>query len=349
MKQIWLDAAAGRHNPSSLHADGVSAARQLAGARERVASVLACRPDEIIFTSGGTESNNLAIFGLRPRHLVTTELEHASVLEPAKQFKTTFLSDTRDLTKSLRRQTDLVSVIYAHNEIGTINDIRAMAKIIRQHRQANRSKLKAHSYPYLHIDACQASRYLDLNVQKLGVDLMTLNGSKLGVPGVGLLYVRRGVPLQPLLLGGGQEAGRRAGTENVAGIAAFAEALEKAAKNRERESKRVAKLRDYFLKKILQLPGTSLNGPTENRLPNNVNISFAGLSGEQIVLELDAKGVSVSTGAACSVRDNSRVILDAVRFTLDPETSRSDLDYVLKVLKNILVKLNKVKHLNKII
>ncbi|MCC6290481.1 cysteine desulfurase [Candidatus Nomurabacteria bacterium] len=347
MKQIFLDAAAGPRNPSSLHASGVVAKIKLEKARDKVARVLFSQPDEIIFTSGGTEGNNLAIFGLRPRHLIVTELEHASVLEPAATLNATFLKDISSLKESLRRETDLVSIIYAHNETGVILPIREVAKSVRKFRQKN----KTHQ-PYLHIDACQAPRYLDLNVQKLGVDLMTLNGSKLGVPGVGCLFVRRGVSLSPVFLGGGQEKGLRSGTENVEGITRFARALELASKNRNRESKRVAKLRDYFISELLKLPGVKLNGPEgEWRLANNVNVSFDGLLGEQIALELDAKGVAVSTGSACSIsaRNNSHVIINSVRFSLATETRKKDLDYVLKVLPRILEKLERVRVLNKII
>ena len=346
MKQIYLDHAAGRQNPSSLHTEGVLASKKLAEARKKVAEILYCQPDEIIFTASGTESNNLAIFGLKPRHIITTELEHASVLEPAKKFNANFLANISDLKNSLRKQTELVSVIYAHNEIGVINDIREIAKIIRKFRQENKTR-----YPYLHIDACQAGNYLDLNVQKLGVDLMTLNGSKLGVAGVGCLFIRRGIKISPILLGGGQEGGIRSGTENVAGIIKFARALELAQKNREVNSKKVSKLRDYFISKLLKLKNVKLNGLLESRLPNNINISFSGLLGEQIVLELDARGVACSTGAACSIaeRNSSRDILDAVRFSLSPETKKSDLDYVLRVLSDILKRLNSVKKLNKII
>ena len=347
MKQIFLDVAAGTQNPSSLHAGGVLAKMKLEKARAKVARVLFSQPDEIIFTSGGTEGNNLAVFGLRPRHLVTTELEHASILEPAGTLNVTFLNDLSKLEKSLRYDTDLVSVIYAHNETGAIQPIREVAKTIRKFRQKNKTQR-----PYLHVDACQAPRYLDLNVQKLGVDLMTLNGSKLGVPGVGCLFVRRGISLKPILLGGGQEKGLRSGTQNVAGVIKFAKALELASKNRDEESKKVFKLRDYFISGLLKLPGAKLNGPGgEWRLANNVNISFDGLLGEQIVLELDAKGVAVSTGSACSipVRNDPRAIINSVRFSLAPETRKKDLDYVLRILPKILEKLYDVRDLNKII
>lgn len=360
IKRIFLDHAAGAPsadgNPSSLHQEGILAARKLDQARRKVAEILHAQPDEIIFTSGGTESNNLAIFGLKPRHLVTTNLEHASVLEPAKKFKTTFLSDISELKNNLKKQTDLVSVIYAHNEIGVINDIREVAKVIRKFRLANKSRA-----PYLHTDACQAAKYLDLNVQKLGVDLLTLNGSKIGVAGVGCLFVRRGIKILPVLLGGGQERGLRSGTENVAGIVRFARALEQAQKNREMNNQKVSKLRDYFITKLLKLSGVKLNGPRlrqgyggqaeEDRLANNVSVSFAGLLGEQIVLELDAKGIACSTGSACSLQTHDIIKTDssAVRFSLSLETKKSDLDYVLQVLPDILKKLNSVKKLNKII
>lgn len=347
IKRINLDAAAGASNPSSIHREGVLVSQKLAQARARVARVLDCQPDEVIFTGSGTEANNLAIFGSQPRHLITTESEHASVLEPAKRFRNTFLAQVTDsaLKKALENQTDLVSVIYAHNEIGTVHDTRAISKIIRKFRLANKTRT-----PYLHIDACQAARFLDLNVQRLGVDLLTLNGSKLGVPGVGCLFVRRGIRLQPIVLGGGQEQGLRSGTENVAGIVKFARELELANKNWEINNKKVSKLRDYFIKKILKLPGTKLNGPEPTsgaRLANNVNVSFSGLLGEQIVLELDARGVACSTGAACSLpgKNDERAIIDAVRFSLSLETKKSDLNYVLKVLPDILQKLNSVKNL----
>ncbi|MEK7650341.1 MAG: cysteine desulfurase family protein [Patescibacteria group bacterium] len=350
MKQIYLDSAAGQDNPSSLHQEGILAARKLDQARRKVAEILHAQPDEIIFTSGGTESNNLAIFGLKPRHLITTDLEHASVLEPAKKFNASFISNISELKNNLKKQTDLVSVIYAHNEIGVINNIREVAKVIRKFRLANKSRT-----PYLHTDACQAAKYLDLNVQKLGVDLLTLNGAKIGVAGVGCLFVRRGIKILPVLLGGGQERGLRSGTENVAGIIKFARALELAQKNREMNNQKVSKLRDYFIVKLLKLKNVKLNGPeiTENkkevRLANNVSVSFAGLLGEQIVLELDAKGIACSTGAACSLQTHDLIKTDssAVRFSLSPETKKSDLDYVLRVLPDILKKLNSVKKLNK--
>ncbi|MBI2099991.1 MAG: aminotransferase class V-fold PLP-dependent enzyme, partial [Candidatus Vogelbacteria bacterium] len=248
-KRVYLDAAAGRGNPSSIHAEGVLAAAKLAEARRKVAGVLACQPDEIIFTSGGTESNNLAVFGVGKGHRVFSSIEHSSILQT--DLRATFvpvdadgLVNLKDLKKALRPETVLVSIAYANNEIGTIQPIREIAKIIRHYRKANSSKLTANSFPLFHTDACQAPRYLDLNVARLGVDLMSLNGAKVGGPkGVGCLYVRRGIKLQPMLVGGGQERGLRAGTENVEGIIRFAKALEAAAKNREKESKRLSALR----------------------------------------------------------------------------------------------------------
>ncbi len=359
-KRVYLDAAAGRGNPSSIHAEGVLAAAKLAEARRKVAGVLACQPDEIIFTSGGTESNNLAVFGVGKGHRVFSSIEHSSILQT--DLRATFvpvdadgLVNLKDLKKALRPETVLVSIAYANNEIGTIQPIREIAKIIRHYRKANSSKLTANSFPLFHTDACQAPRYLDLNVARLGVDLMSLNGAKVGGPkGVGCLYVRRGIKLQPMLVGGGQERGLRAGTENVEGIIRFAKALEAAAKNREKESKRLSALRDYFISKLLKNSGTELNGSPAARLPNNINISFQDVLAEQLVIELDAKGVAASTGSACSAqtKDESYVIIalgkstaeaqNSIRFTLGPEMTKSDINYVLKVLPLIIKKIRSV-------
>ncbi len=359
---INLDAAAGSDNPSSIHSAGVRTAQTLSEARQTVARVLNAHSDEIIFTSGGTEANNLAIFGLaRHRvsnkmcdtrcltfHIITTKIEHASILESCRQlehegFSVTYLLvksdgliDLKELAQALRPETILVSIGYANNEIGVIQPLREIAKIIRRRC-------------VFHTDACQAPPFLDLNAARLGVDLMTINSSKVGGPkGSGCLYARRGINLQPILYGGGQERGRRSGTENVSAAANFAQALEKCTRSREKESARLAKLRDYFIKKLLALPGTTLNGSATNRLPNNVNVSFAEADSEFMVLNLDARGVLAASGSACSAQEKpaSHVITalghdatyaqTAVRFTLSRETKKADLDYVLKILPEIL-------------
>ena len=371
-------------NPSSLHARGVTARRAVEMARGRIAQILKVSPTEIIFTGGGTEANNLAIFGIvgivrrqRPDkiHLITSVVEHASVLEPYRELeragvavtylpvKPDGLIDLTTLVKALRPETVLVSVGYANNEIGVIQPIRDIAKIIRLFKKTQNSNLEPKSYnlkaksfyPCFHTDACQAPRFLDCSVPTLGVDLLTLNSGKIyGPKGVGCLYARRGLKLAPRQFGGGQEHGWRSGTENVPNIVGFAAALELCAKLRMKESIQLTKLRDYFIKHLLMLGGVSsqptviLNGSHESRLPNNVNVSFVGSDGEFVVLNLDALGVAASTGSACSSleKGESHVLValgrtadeaaSSVRFTLDRLTTKQDLDYVLKILPGIL-------------
>lgn len=355
-------------NPTSLHAPGVAARQAVETARAKVAKILSVLPVEIIFTGGGTEANNLAIFGvagIENGHIITSVIEHASILEPCRALEragaaVTYLPVRSDglieptaLAKTLRPETILVSIGYANNEIGVIQPIRELAKIIRRFKKAANFKLKADSYPYFHTDACQAARFLDCRGPTLGVDLLTLNSGKIyGPRGAGCLYVRRGLKLAPRQFGGGQEHGRRSGTENVPAIVGFAAALELCAKLREKETARLVKWRDYFTKKLLTLSGGNssrqtivLNGSASARLPNNINASFPGADGEFVVLSLDAAGVAASTGSACSAtekRESSVVAAlggdaaGAVRFTLGRETTKADLDYVLKILPDIL-------------
>lgn len=383
MKQIYLDTAAATPldggvrqamvkyfstdfgNPSSLHRPGVTAKLAVEEAREKAAMSLAAHPDEIIFTGGGTEANNLAILGLTGQaqrgHIITSVIEHASVLEPCRALEregwlVTYLPVEPDglinpkfLVKALRPDTVLVSVAYANNEIGVIQPIREIAKVIRHFKKLQADKLQVNSYPFFHTDACQTPRFLDLDVRRLGVDLMTINSGKIyGPKGVGCLYVRRGLRLAPLQVGGGQERGLRSGTENVAGIVGFAAALELCGKLREKESVKLTKLRDYFIDRLLKFGDVTLNGSLIARLPNNVNVSFVGADSEYLVLNLDALGVAASSGSACSVHteDSSYVIKalgdskeqarGAVRFTLGRDTTKEDLNYVLKILPGIL-------------
>src|SRR3989344_4149911 len=276
MKRIYLDYAAGVGNPSSVHADGRAAKKILDEARTNIGTVLHCRPEEIVLTGSGTEANNLAIFGFpQDAHMISTNIEHHSVLRPLQHRKNvTFVPvksngivDPSDIAKSIQPNTVLVSVIYANNEIGTIQPIRAIKKSIGN--------------VLLHTDACQAAGFLDINVQNLGVDLMTINGAKVyGPQGTGALFVRRCVRLSPIILGGDQERGLRAGTPNPALLFEFAKALELAEKKREKESKRLYSLRDRCISTILkEIPGSHLNGDPILRLPNNINISFNDVDG----------------------------------------------------------------------
>ncbi len=355
-------------NPSSLHQEGVRAHKAVEQARKQISDILGAHPDEIIFTGSGTEGDNLAILGVargllaknkikNPGHIITTAIEHQAVLESCQTlekegWQVTYLPvskegivDLNALKESLREDTVLVSVMYANNEIGTIEPIREVAKILREHRkQSNELRL-----PYFHTDACQASRFLPLEVEKLGVDLMTLNGSKVyGPKGIGCLYVKRNTFISPILFGGGQERGLRSGTENVAGVVGLAKALALSQERKEKDNTQLIAVRDYFFQELRGFHGVKINGDLLNRLPNNVNVSFSDSLGEWLVLSLDARGVACSTGSACSAhsKDNSHVIMalghdknhadSALRFSLDRGTTKAHIDYIIKSLKEIL-------------
>lgn len=388
MKRIYLDHAATSYldsrvkkamepfwaekfgNPSSLHYEGREARKAIDLARKDIAKIINCKQEEIIFTSGGTESNNLAIFGivgvykgltfvkqrLNLCHIITTKIEHPSVLNPIKFLEKNGVEVTwldvgkegivnpKDVEKALKPETILVSVMYANNEIGTIQPIVEIGKILKKHKAV------------FHIDACQAGGYLDLNVEKLGVDLMTVNGSKIyGPKGVGFLYVKKNTALNPLVHGGEQEKKIRPGTENVPGIVGLAEALKITQKEKNKEVKRLTGLRNYFIKWLtIEIPKTFLNGHPQKRLPNNINISILGVEGESVILYLDEKGVACSTGSACSSEslEPSHVIMalnrpheyghGSVRLTLGRNNTKRDIDYVMKVLPDIVKKLRSI-------
>jgi len=371
-------------NPGSLHTAGREAKTALFGARKTVAQILNCRPEEIIFTGSGTESDNLAILGIARackdfgKHVITSSIEHHAVLYTFEQlrkegFKVDFVKVDKDgilnldeFKKLIGDETILVSVMYANNEIGTIQPIKEIGEIVKNIR-ADRQARAIKTPIYFHTDACQAAGYLDLDVQKLGVDLLTLNGSKIyGPKGVGVLFVKAGTKIEPVIFGGGQENGLRSGTENVAGIVGLAEALKISNQKKVAESKREIKLRDYFIKQILKnIPRTVLNGSDpstgsgqENRLPNNVNVSVLDIEGEAMLLWLDKHGIYVSTGSACDSKslEPSHVILALgrpyeyangnLRFTLGRQTTKKDLDYVLKVLPKIVQDLRKISPVN---
>lgn len=385
-------------NPSSFHNKGKETRDAVEKAREQIAEVLNCASGEIIFTGGGTEANNMAILGVITRinaditrigaevfkpHIITTKIEHPSVLETCKyleksgQAGVTYLNvdkyglvDLRELKKSLRPETVLVSVIYANNEIGTIQDIEKISSIIK-----NRNKIVNTKYPLtadqpkvdkirdtlLHTDACQAGGYLTLDIKKLGVDTMTINSSKIyGPKGIGALYVKNGVKLAPIMFGGHQELGLRPGTENVAGVVGFGEAIKIAEKSkipacRQAGKMPKSKLRNYFLHELFKrIPKIRLNGHKTKRLPNNINISILDVEGEALILRLNEKGIYCSTGSACASGslEPSRVIMalgvpyeaahGSLRFTLGRKTTKKEIDYVLKVLPKIVADLRAI-------
>ncbi len=353
-------------NPGSFHSIGLVIKEALKDARQRTATLLNARPNEIIFTGGGTESINMAIKGLaykyegKKKHIITTTMEHHAVLETCeyletKGFEVTYLKvdhhgmvDPQAVKEAIREDTFLVSIMYANNEVGTVQPIAEIGAICKE------KGVKFHT------DACQASGYLSLDTTALNVDLFTLNGSKVyGPKGVGLLYVKTGTVLEPLIHGGGQENNRRSGTENIPGIMAFAKALEIAQAHKAEEVPRLSALRDKFIKGVLNtIPKTILNGHPTERLPNNVNVSFLDIEGEAILLYLDAQGVYASSGSACTSKtlDPSHVILamgvpyefahGSIRFSLGNETTEADVDYVLSILPKIIENLRAISPFN---
>ena len=352
-------------NPSSFHSEGKKAKDAIDAARTSVAGVLGAHADEILFTSGGTESDNLAVLGIARAqgkgHIIASTIEHQAVmesvvhLEKKEGFEVTYVPVDKlgvvnpdDVEKALRPDTVLVTIMMANNEIGTIEPIAEIGNRIQKYRKAAGTK-----FPLFHTDACQAAGALDLNVEKLHVDLLTFNGSKIyGPKGVGALYVKRGIKLTPLIFGGAQEKGIRPGTENVAGIVGLAKALQIAEVEKASEAARLIPLREKLIKGILEtIPKTRLNCHATERLPNNVNISIMDLEGEALLLYLDAQGVYASTGSACTSAslDPSHVILalgmpyevahGSIRFTLGRSTTAEDIDYVLEVLPPLVEKL----------
>lgn len=348
-------------NPGAIHELGVKSKNIVEGAREKVARFLGVQSDEIIFTSGATEANNLAL--ARGGHIVTTNIEHASVLEMCKQLALTKkvevtyvpveingIVDPQKIKKALRPDTSLVSVMYANNEIGTVQPIKEIAKVIRHYKKNN-----PNSKVLFHTDGAQAVNYLDINPIRLGVDLMTLGSGKIyGPKGVGALYIKRGTPMSKIIYGGDQERGLRAGTENIAGIAGFAEALEITEKIKIKESARLEKLRDYFIQKLSK--GTfdiKINGDVKERLPNNINITIPKIPSDLLVIELSAHGIYASEKSACKSgeKKTSHVIqairsiqgesLDSgsLRFSLGRDTTKQDIDFTLIAFSKIFEKL----------
>jgi cysteine desulfurase len=368
-------------NPSAIHSDGVLARIAIEDARKAIADSLFAHSDEIIFTGSGTESDALAIRGLVASytgealpHIVTTSIEHPAILENCKALEkegkatVTYVGcdeegriSPKEIKKALQKNTILVSVMYANNEIGTIEPIQEIAKEIRHFRKMNES-----SFPLFHTDAAQAVNYISIpNIEKLGVDMLSFNSSKIyGPKGLGVLYKKRGVVLAPLYGGGGQENGIRSGTENTASIIGARVALNRALDVQEKESSRLSVLRDYVIEKLKALSESSgytivLNGDPLNRLPNNINISISDISSELLVIELDARGIEVSAKSACKADDpeESHVIRalqiargnalqptdGSIRISMGRSTNKSDMDIFLNALGEILATYKKWK------
>jgi cysteine desulfurase len=361
-------------NPSSLHRMGVIAKQAIEDARQTAARLINAGPEEIILTAGGTESVNLAILGLakgrRKCHIITSEIEHHAVLNSVKALakeghKVTYVGVDKngfikleDLKKAIRPDTGLVSIMYANNEIGAIEPVAEIGKWLKT-QNAKRKTQKLLPMVF-HTDACQAAGFLDLNVDRLGVDLMSVNGSKIyGPKQAGFLYVRRGINLKPIIYGGGQERGLRSGTENVPGIVGLAKALALVQVERLLENRRLIKLRDYFIAQVFKkIPGATLNGPAisdkeMNRLPNNINLTIKGVEGEALMLYLDAYGICVSTGSACSTghTETSHVLLaigktqkmaqSSVRISLGRQNTKQEADYAIRTMVKVAKVLRK--------
>ncbi|TFD29058.1 cysteine desulfurase family protein [Cryobacterium cryoconiti] len=344
LEVLWQQLAGRFGNPSSHHRVGEAAAAALAEARASVADVLGCRPADVVFTTGGTEADNLAIKGIalgapRGRHLITTAIEHEAVLESCDYlrrlhgFEVTLLDtdvsgrvDPEQLRGVLRADTTLVSVQYANNEVGTLQPLTELAALARSAR-----------VPF-HTDAVQAAGWLPVDVGALGVDALSISGHKLGAPsGTGVLFLRRRIAVEPVLHGGGQERGRRSGTENVPGALALATALRLAEAERAEAAPRIIALRDAFIATVLAgTPSARLTGHPTERLPGTASFVFPGTSGEAVLLELEARGIVCSSGSACAAGSDepshvltalgypAEVAQTAVRFTLASTTTAAD-------------------------
>jgi len=348
-------------NASSLHSFGIEARDSLERARRSFAKFLNCKATEIFFTSGGTESNNLAIKGVafsnkdKGNHIITCKIEHDAVLNPCKWlekqgFKVTYLNvdkqgfvNLKDLEKAITKETILVSIIFVNNEVGTIQNIKEIGKICKKKKI------------FFHTDAVQAFGKININVKKLNIDLLSASSHKLyGPKGVGLLYVNKDVKIEPLQHGGGHECGLRSGTENVVGVIGFAKAMELADKDMEKERKRQEKMRDKIIDNLLKIEGVVLNGPKENRIQNNVNVSIKGIEGESLLIRLNEKGIAVSTGSACSSKSlepshvltalgiSSELAHGSLRITLGKYTKEEEIDYLLESLQSIIKSLKKI-------
>lgn len=346
-------------NASSIHSLGQNAYLDLVGAKNRVAKLLGGEAESVVFTSGATESNNMIVKGValankaKGNKIIVSNIEHPCVRESANElaragFEVEFVPANSEgivtpeaLEKLIDKNTILVSIMTVNNEIGTINDVAALAKV-------------AHKYgAYFHTDAVQAIPYLKIDIKKMGIDLLSLSGHKFyGPKGVGVAYIKKGIKIKPLIVGGGQENNLRSGTYNLPGIMGLAFALELAYKERAEYIKRVKSLRDYFWKTInKEISGLKVNGSMTKRIPANLNVMFGSIEGEAILMDLSYKGICVSTGSACSATNlRASSVLSAIgldknflnsniRFSFGRFNNKAEIDYTIKALKNTVKRL----------
>ncbi len=359
-------------NPSSIYTLAQEARKAVDESRETIARILGARISEIVFTSGGTESDNSALKGTAlalkrlGNHIITSSIEHHAVLHTCHQleefgFDVTYLPvdqygliDPKDVINAITDKTILISLMLANNEIGTIQPISEIVKSVKH------ESLKRKQTIVIHTDAVQAAGLMNVNVRELGVDLLSLSAHKIyGPKGAGVLFIKRGTPFEPQLMGGGQERQRRSGTENVPGIVGMAKALDLAVSERERLVPNLVYLRDKTIKGIqAQIPRAYLNGHPTKRLPNNVNVSFENVEGEPILLGLDFSGIYASSGSACSSAslEPSHVLIaigrmaelaqGSIRITLGRGNSESDVEQLLEVLPSLVKKLRSMPSLS---
>lgn len=345
----------GYGNASSLYSIGRQSKRAIENARKQVAELINCDPHEIYFTGGGSESDNLALKGFayanrnKGNHIITSKIEHHAVLESCEWlqrqgFEVSYINvnqdgviDLEELENSIKPTTILISVMFANNEIGTIQPIEKIAEIAKNYNIT------------FHSDAVQAAGNVPIDVSKMNIDMLSMSGHKINAPkGIGVLYVKKGIEIEKIIHGGHQEKDKRAGTENVAGIVGMGKACEIANKNLEPHIKNLKKLRDYYISKLeKEFPNKiRINGTMENRLPGNANVSFEGLDGSELIFKLDEKGICVSSGSACSSgsREPSHVLKaigvpdkylnSAIRTTFGDNNTFEEIDYLIKTLKN---------------
>lgn len=350
-------------NPSSIHHYGRIASRAIQKARKQIANLISANPEEILFTSGGTESNNIALFGIthpnKGKHIITSSIEHDAVLEPCKKlekegFDVTYLPVTRDglinpedVKKSITKNTCLVSIMFANNEVGTVQPIGEIAKLCSEKRI------------FFHTDAIQAIGKLEINVKELRLDMLSISSHKINGPkGVGALYIKSGTKIEPYIFGGGQENGLRSGTENVASVIGFGKACELAKENLEKNILHFKNLRDVLVSKVMkEIPYVSINGHPEKRIPNNAHFTFLGVNGEDLIIKLDEEGIAASTGSACSVRTQKEShvlramgflheqIAGSLRLTVGTMNTISEIENTITVLKRVIKELRSVSPL----
>lgn len=362
-------------NASSIHQFGQEARKAIDESREKVAGLIGANPEEVVFTSGGTEADNYAIKGIayaieeKGKHIITSSIEHHAVLESCKQlekkgFKITYLSvdkygliDLDELKKAITDETILITIMHANNEVGTIEPIAEMGRIIKGINR-ERASSKQHLI-YFHTDAVQAVGKIPIDINELNIDLLSLSGHKIyGPKGIGALYIRKGTKIQPLLHGGHHENNRRAGTENVPAIVGLGKACLVALNEMEKEKSHLTKLRDNLSNGVSEkLGNVYLNGHPDKRLPNTLNMSFEFVEGESIILNLDLKGIAVSSGSACTSGSlepsyvlkamgvEPAIAQGSIRFSLGRDNTEEDIEYVLDALPEIIEKLRKMSPL----